>query len=481
MTKSQIVWRHIKHDSRLYHSLGKFKAHQLDNYILVPSLGASGTIMSTHRHSAVLLLDSGYIILRLAIINGTLHSVQTHINKLSRMDYVFNRQNKPDVEDNRFQHYLLVTDLLVSHVAALLEHERTNMISAWENICRERQQLSRIYKWAIENFPHSSSKWLIQSPGHVVRPNGDAYLLSQCSNVTNYTIYWSRAYNNTCYSDFPVLLHSDQQIKYLSLTERRLQRHGSPISCRNIPETTYIADQSGTLWLLSNNGSAAKVNYSTIFLPAFSNSILRIGDLNSKLLKFLPEPFDTFSLLDVLARSQDTLEQLENIRATDDDNNIALGIGKIIGSTLSGISSGGSHIIRAVGDALHGGLSGLGDLDEKVVTSLGAATGNIIDSSGKAFEHVSRGAGGFFHDVLGGLSGSLLWGALLLLTAFCGYQYVLNRRNCGFKEPESPSDITSPSDSDIPKHDVLALEECVDCGLARCPSISQSLPQATSV
>ena len=140
---------------------------------------------------------------------------------------------------------------------------------------------------------------------------------------------------------------------------------------------------------------------------------MRLGNFNSRLLQFVSEPFDTSSLLDILAQSQETLEQLENIRQNDEDSSVALGIGKIIGSTLSGISSGGSHIIKAVGTALHGGLTGLGNLDEKVITSLGKAAGNIIGSSGKAFEHVSRGAGGFFHDVLGGLSGSLLWGALL--------------------------------------------------------------------
>ena len=43
------------------------------------------------------------------------------------------------------------------------------------------------------------------------------------------------------------------------------------------------------------------------------------------------------------------LEQLENIRTNDDGGNISAEIGKIIGSTLSGISSRGSHIIKAVG------------------------------------------------------------------------------------------------------------------------------------
>ena len=36
------------------------------------------------------------------------------------------------MKDNRFQHYLVITDLLEAHVAALLEHERINMIRAWK-------------------------------------------------------------------------------------------------------------------------------------------------------------------------------------------------------------------------------------------------------------------------------------------------------------------------------------------------------------
>ena len=97
---------------------------------------------------------------------------------------------------------------------------------------------------------------------------------------------------------------------------------------------------------------------------------MRLGTPNTHLLQSISEPFETFSLLDVLARAQETLEQLENIRAADEDN-VALGIGKIIGITLSGLSSGGSHIIKAVGTALHGGLTGLGNLDEKGYTGYG--------------------------------------------------------------------------------------------------------------
>ncbi len=323
-------------------------------------------------------------------------------------------------------------------------------------------------------------KWFTQGPGHIIRPKGDAYLLSQCYNETNYTVFWNHTYNNTCFSRFPVYLHSQHTIKYLSLTERRLYSYASTLPCENIPDITYVADRAGVLWSVDVNGTISVANYSKVFLPAFSNSILRLGHLNSKLLQFIPEPFETFSLLEVLVRSQETLEQLESIRAADEDNNVALGIGKIIGSTLSGISSGGSHIIKALGSALHGGLSGLGDLDSKVITSLGKATGNIIDSSGRAFEHVARGTGGFFHDVLGGLSGSLLWGAFLLLTLFCVYHYIQkNGIGCN-KTTDTTSDI-STDDIDDSEPNMTEPDQCVDCGLPRCLSVSNNLSQASAV
>ena len=96
--------------------------------------------------------------------------------------------------------------------------------------------------------------------------------------------------------------------------------------------------------------ASVKVNNSINFLSAFSKSIPRVGNFSSRLIQFVPELFDTFSLLDILPRSQETLQQLENIHESDGKNNIytSLRTDKII----TGIT----------GLALHGGLSGLRDL-----------------------------------------------------------------------------------------------------------------------
>ena len=242
-------------------------------------------------------------------------------------------------------------------MAALIAHERSNMISAWENICLHRQQMYRIHCWMIQRFPTSSSEWIAPAPGYIISPQGDAYLMSQCHNITQYEVFWNRTYKGTCYAKFPVFVHVTQQVKFLQLTDHRLQAHSPVINCRDIPKSTYVTDVHGNLWLINQNATISPVNYTKIFLPSFSNHILKLPGVNSHLLHYVDEPLDEFSLLDILARSQDTLDELQAIQS-DSSDSIALDIGRVIGSTLAGIGSGGSHIVKALGSALHDGLSG---------------------------------------------------------------------------------------------------------------------------
>ena len=78
MPHSMIVWHSVKHDSRLYHSLGMYETHEIDNYLLVPALAISGTIRHVRKSSA-LVLDSGYILVRMTHLNQTLAQVEKHI------------------------------------------------------------------------------------------------------------------------------------------------------------------------------------------------------------------------------------------------------------------------------------------------------------------------------------------------------------------------------------------------------------------
>ena len=82
-------------------------------------------------------------------------------------------------------------NLFSAHLGALIEHERQNMIRAWENLRRERQEIHRIHRWTIQRFPHSSAEWLAPSLGYVVIPRGDTYSVARCKYTTAYTVYFN--------------------------------------------------------------------------------------------------------------------------------------------------------------------------------------------------------------------------------------------------------------------------------------------------
>ena len=477
MPKSQIVWNHVRHDFRNYHPIGRFPAQQLDDYILVPKATVGGTIVKRIPEDHLLYLDSGFVVTNISASSHVLHDIEKDMRFLKKNEILTALvKDSEDVIKLRLQNEILNVQL-----AALNAHERSNMISAWENICLHRQQMYRIHRWMIQRFPTSSSEWIAPAPGYIISPQGDAYLMSQCHNITQYEFFWNRTYNGTCYAKFPVFMHVTQHVKFLQLTDHRIQAHSPVLNCGDIPKSTYVTDVHGNLWLINQNATISPVNYTKIFLPSFSNHILKLPGVNSHLLHYVDEPLDEFSLLDILARSQDTLDELQAIQSASSDS-IALDIGRVIGSTFTGIGSGGSHIVKALGSALHDGLSGFGDLDSKVIHAIGQASGTILTSSGKAIESTGKGAGSFFHQVIGGLSGSLLWGALLLLSLFLAYTYI-RRTRCYTKRTKQAttddytSSISNNDDEPNSVHEldqfsVYEPEECVDCGRQR--SLSQS-------
>ena len=256
-------------------------------------------------------------------------------------------------------------NLFSAHLGALIEHEWQNKIRTWENLYRERQEIHRIHRWMIQRFPHSSAECLAASPGYGVIPRSDAYSMACCRNTTDYTAYFNRNYNGTCYSDFPVIVHFPNTPKFLQITDRRLQSHSVPIPCDQIPKTTYLEDINESIWMISRDGTIRPHNYSQVYIPSCYTARLQLRGINSHILQHVPEPLNEFSLSDILARSQDTIQELNAMRNSDSDNNIAHSIGRIIGTTLSCLTTEGSYIIRAIGSAMHDGLNGLGDLDEK--------------------------------------------------------------------------------------------------------------------
>ena len=57
----------------------------------------------------------------------------------------------------------------------------------------------------------------------------------------------------------------------------------------------------------------------------FETAVIQLVGINSLILQNNPEPFNEFSLLDILSCSQHTLQHLNDIRDMESDNNVAHG------------------------------------------------------------------------------------------------------------------------------------------------------------
>ena len=191
-------------------------------------------------------------------------------------------------------------------------------------------------------------------------------------------------------------------------------------------------DKLDKLWLVDQNGSVKLQLVKKFFTPHSSFAFPRIRGFNNKLIREKSSHLDRLTLLQVVTDSYDTLKQLNDLRSEEGTGSVVKGIGVILGKTIEVVGKGGSEIIRAIGSGIKDGLEGFGDLDKKVVDSIGQNTGTIIRSSGEAFHNTATGAGTFFQKILGGISGSIIWGVLLLLIGALLYTCIAN--HCSLKK-----------------------------------------------
>ena len=250
--------------------------------------------------------------------------------------------------------------------------QKRNMIHSWEKLCEQQTHLLKIQHWMIRNFPETSAQWVTTSNDETVELIGDAILLSKCQIVPHYHIYWNRTYNKKCFREFPVLIFSSRTIQYLQIVNRHLIPQGSTIPCNQRPLFTYIQDQVGTLWHLSQNGTisphTSKLLYSHVSPLRFH--FAKIRGLNSHLVYPKQHQFDRSSLLDLVSANHQSLQDINAI-ATSGQGNFLTGLGKLIEITVHSLSKGGSTIIHALGHGIKDGFSGSGTFNHAVVTSLG--------------------------------------------------------------------------------------------------------------
>ena len=225
LPSSILVWDKSLHNPSRFMELGNYTLHRLGDFILIPKLGIGGAIQNTSPDNSYFQLDNGFLC--------KFHSTSVDsVRAFTKQAKIFLKSAKPSVH----------TDLLEAHIAVTLEIQRASMISSWEQLCRQERELDRIRHWMIKNFPDSSAQWIDSSYGHRVEFAGDGILISRCSIVNHYTVFWNRTFNSTCYRDFPVLaLHMTSPL-FLDFGLRQLTPFSSPVSCSKRANFTYVED-----------------------------------------------------------------------------------------------------------------------------------------------------------------------------------------------------------------------------------------------
>ena len=363
---STIVWRNFNHKFTIYKNRGVFPVKQINNFFLVPSLGIGGTIVSETASASAYLLDTGFQIIRKN--KGTSHIPQSFYN--------YSRQYVTHTKSNTQR------DLGRGRIAQQFIHEHEIVTQLAHSLCLANKELRQFQRWILNSFADTASEYLFPEPGKLVEPLGEGLLLHSCQTIHKYNIFWNQTYNDTCYTTFPVISPSLTKLYFLELNKRRLVSQGHKIPCSKNKKHWYVTDKDGTLWQLEKNKFHRIHKFAWAILKN-KIELTKIGHFNLQLLHYDEKIPSRISLLTLLSRNKDNLEDLGQFRS-EGEGDIISGIGKILGTTISSLSKGGSQIIRSIGIGIRDTLSGIGNLDESVVGSIGNATSNIIKTSSTA-------------------------------------------------------------------------------------------------
>ena len=145
---------------------------------------------------------------------------------------------------------------------------------------------------------------------------------------------------------FPVTSSSFSGIRFLEPRRRSLTRTGGVIHCNKATNETYVADKEDTLWHLLNS-TFYKVQKYNVSLGDDMIGLTKIASYGAHLQHYESEIPSRISLLKLLARNQEVIEQLEEFRVHG-HGSVLHGIGSLLGSAIHSLASGGSLIIKTI-------------------------------------------------------------------------------------------------------------------------------------
>ena len=391
--------------------MGRFSVKQVDNYFLIPNLGIGGAAIKTEDGNT--LLDTGYIISNAS--DSAFYS-PTKVNNSSR-NGTGSFLDLPSSFLNFSKNYVksstsnVQRDLGEGQLVRKLAHDYEVVKLLAAHNCRLNKEVRQWQRWLLATMPDTASDYLYHEPGRKVTMIGEALQLHRCKPVTDYQIYWNQSYNGTCYSTFPVTSTSFRDLRFLELRQRNVRKQGDRIHCSAVSSDTYISDKHRDIWHL-HNMEFKKIKKYNVTISDDNVGLIRVAAFGAHLEHYQKELPPRMSLLKMLARTQEALEQLEDFR-THGKGSVLSGIGSLLGTAIHSLASGSSMIIRAIGAGLRDTFHGVGDLDEVVVGSIANATSTVISAGASGISKVL--------DSIGGPAGIILYILVIALYAYLFY------------------------------------------------------------
>ena len=269
-------------------------------------------------------------------------------------------------------------------------------------------------------------------------------------------LFWNRSLSDRCFKEIPVGIWDTNTTKFLQFVNRRIQPHGTVLTCSARPNSTFLTDVNGQFWHLSANGTSQLFPLKQLFshVKSLDFALIKLRGLNSHFVRPKHHQLDRSSLLDLVSANHVSLQEIYQISDTG-HGSFLNGLGKLFGITINSLAKGGTEIITAVGHGLKQGFQVLGSFTHDAVTAAGNATGTVLESTGHAIKDTTTGMGSFFEHILGGVSGSIIWAVIFLV-------YLKFSDRCAnysiFSRQKAKASVSSPTNKSPPLYEQVELD-----------------------
>lgn len=408
--KSKIIWKMPKQTElpEPYHSKGVHDIIKSNDWIFVPELALGGGINSIDKENTI-FLDTGYI-----ISSKGLKDIPKNIYK-EAIEYVTKTKSASQ------------RDVLAGHIGQNIFMTNSIMTILQKQLCHSQRDIKKQQSFLIAQLPDLASEHILRKYGYMLRPLGDGFTVHRCLRVKKYSINWKREIAGKCFND--LIIEYTGTTYSLRLPERKILPLPNPIPCQT-KTSLVIKDKHRKHWLLSANGST------TMMTPQHRHGLRgieapRLKRFNSEMLHYTKIQLPRVTLLQTLADNRDVLEEFGNIR--DKEESFLPGLVQFINDTVMTLTTGGSALITAVGNAIKTDLEG----SAEVIHATGSASKDIISSTAKAV-----------HTLLN-ITGPLALGVTLILAAYIFFKFIYPQTQCKPQTKHNPPSTNAEEQNDI--------------------------------